>query len=81
LCGHDAVVDPLETAARPDTLAYRRRAARALARGYSDSETEDSYSMRCVPNMVPDFSDQLTEAEVAEPGFNGAHAHGGGGHH
>jgi hypothetical protein len=21
--------------------------------------------------MVPDFSDQLTEAEVAEPGFNG----------
>jgi hypothetical protein len=33
--------------------------------------------------MVPDFSDQLTEAEVAEPGFNGgdSHAGGGGGHH
>jgi hypothetical protein len=33
--------------------------------------------------MVPDFSDQLTEAEVTEPGFNGgdSHAGGGGGHH
>jgi hypothetical protein len=53
--------------------------ARAVADGCSDSETEDSYSMQCVPNMVPDFSDQLTEAEVAEPGFNGGAAHGGGG--
>jgi hypothetical protein len=34
--------------------------------------------------MVPDFSDQLTEAEAAEPGFNGGDSHtggGGGGHH
>jgi hypothetical protein len=53
--------------------------ARAVAQGCSDSETEDSYSLQCVPNMVPDFSDQLTEAEVAEPGFNGGDAHGGGG--
>jgi hypothetical protein len=60
--------------------------ARAVAQGCTDSETEDSYSLQCVPNMVPDFSDQLTEAEVAEPGFNGgggggAHGGGGGGHH
>jgi hypothetical protein len=55
--------------------------ARAVAQGCSDSETEDSYSLQCVPNMVPDFSDQLTEAEVAEPGFNGGDSHGGGGGH
>jgi hypothetical protein len=33
--------------------------------------------------MVPDFSDQLTEAEVAEPGFNSGPVNtggGGGGH-
>ena len=51
--------------------------ARAVAQGCSDSETEDSYSMQCVPSMVPDFNDQLTEAEVAEPGFN-SHPGGGG---
>jgi hypothetical protein len=55
--------------------------ARAVAQGCSDTETEDSYSLQCVPTQVPDFSDQLTEAEVAEPGFNGGNAHGGGGHH
>jgi hypothetical protein len=55
--------------------------ARAVAQGCSDSETEDSYSLQCVPNQVPDFSDQLTEAEVAEPGFNAGGASGGGGGH
>lgn len=51
------------------------------------SGTTDSYSLQCVPNMVPDFTDQLTEAEVAEPGFNaipggdrGGGGGGGGGH-
>ena len=57
--------------------------AHPVAQGCSDSETEDSYSMQCVPGMVPDFNDQLTEAEVAEPGFNSHPAdggfHGGGG--
>ncbi len=43
------------------------------------SATTDNYSLQCVPNMVPDFSDQLTESEVAEPGFN-ASPGGGGGH-
>jgi hypothetical protein len=51
--------------------------AQAVAQGCSDSETEDSYSLQCVPSQVPD-SDQLTEAEVAEPGFN-SHPGGGGG--
>ena len=50
----------------------------AVAQGCSDSEIEDSYSMQCVPSTVPDFNDQLTEAEVAEPGFN-SHPGGGGG--
>ena len=54
--------------------------AHAVAQGCSDTETEDSYSLQCVPTQVPDFSDQLTEAEVAEPGFNGGNAHGGGHH-
>jgi hypothetical protein len=43
-----------------------------------DTDTEDSFSMNCAPTMIPDTSDQLTEAEVAEPGFN-AHPGGGGG--
>ena len=50
----------------------------ALAQGCTDSEIEDSYSLQCVPATVPDFNDQLTEAEVAEPGFN-SHPGGGGG--
>jgi hypothetical protein len=66
------------TDARSVLVAPNVDPARAVAQGCSDSETEDS-SLQCVPNMVPDFSDQLTEAEVAEPGFNGGDAHGGGG--
>lgn len=52
-----------------------------------DQDTEDSFSMDCAPTVIPDTSDQLTEAEVAEPGFNaepGGHdggGGGGGGHH
>jgi hypothetical protein len=53
-------------------------APHAIAQGCQDSEIEDSYSLQCVPSTVPDFNDQLTEAEVAEPGFN-AHPGGGGG--
>lgn len=52
----------------------------------SDNDTEDSFSMNCAPTVIPDTSDQLTEAEVAEPGFNGgphdsSGGGGGGGHH
>ena len=43
-----------------------------------DTDTEDSFSMDCAPTVIPDTSDKLTEAEVAEPGFN-ASPHGGGG--
>ncbi len=52
-----------------------------------DTDTEDSFSMNCAPAVIPDTSDQLTEAEVAEPGFNasphdgGGGGGGGGGHH
>ena len=41
-------------------------------------DTTDSFSMNCVPTVIPDTSDQLTEAEVAEPGWNATP--GGGGH-
>lgn len=49
-------------------------------------DTTDSFSMNCVPTVIPDTSDQLTEAEVAAPGFNAVpggagHEGGGGGHH
>jgi hypothetical protein len=47
--------------------------------GCSGSDTTDSYSLQCVPTNVPDFSDQLTEADVAEPGFNAGSGPGGGG--
>lgn len=46
-------------------------------------------SLNCAPAVIPDQTDQLTEQEVAEPGFNGGNeSHnggssggGGGGHH
>ena len=44
-----------------------------------DTATEDSFSMNCAPTVIPDTSDQLTEAEVAEPGWNGGGNNGGGG--
>lgn len=40
-------------------------------------DTTDSFSMNCVPTVIPDVSDQLTEAEVAQPGW-GATPGGGG---
>lgn len=45
----------------------------------ADTDTEDSFSMNCAPTVIPDTSDQLTEAEVAEPGFNASPGGGGGG--
>ncbi|MGY4709182.1 hypothetical protein ACXDF8_06415 [Mycolicibacterium sp. CBM1] len=44
-----------------------------------ETDTEDSFSMDCAPAVVPDVSDNLTEAEVAEPGWNGGNHSGGGG--
>ncbi len=46
-----------------------------------ETDQEDSFTMDCAPTVIPDTSDQLTEAEVAEPGWN-AHPGGdsGGGH-
>ena len=46
----------------------------------TETDTEDSFSMDCAPAVIPDVSDQLTEAEVAEPGFN-AYPHDNGGYH
>ena len=51
-------------------------APRVLAACNDIVDTTDSFSMNCVPTVIPDTSDQLTEAEVAEPGWN---AGGGGG--
>jgi hypothetical protein len=50
-----------------------------LAAQCADTDTEDSFSMNCAPTVIPDTSDQLTEAEVAEPGWNGGNHSGGGG--
>ncbi|MCV7178916.1 hypothetical protein [Mycolicibacterium sphagni] len=61
--------------------AFDGAAPRVLA--CSETDTEDSFSMDCAPTVIPDTSDNLTEAEVAEPGFNGGdHGPGPtGGHH
>ncbi len=52
----------------------------AVAQECTGSDTPDDYSLQCVPAAVPDFNDQLSEAEVAEPGFNAEPGRGGGGH-
>ncbi|NTY60763.1 hypothetical protein [Mycolicibacterium sphagni] len=57
------------------TGAFHGAAPRVLA--CSETDTEDSFSMNCAPSVIPDTSDVLTEAEVAEPGWNGGD-HGGG---
>lgn len=45
-------------------------APRVLAACNETVDTTDNFSMDCSPTMIPDMSDQLTEAEVAEPGWN-----------
>ncbi|ORA37013.1 hypothetical protein BST13_09995 [Mycobacterium aquaticum] len=63
----------------PITAATSGSMPRALAQDEcSSSDVQDSYSLSCVPTMVPDTSDQLTEDEIAQPGYNG-HSDGGGG--
>ena len=63
-------------AATPAALAASHQSApRVLAACNDIVDTTDSFSMNCVPTVIPDTSDQLTEAEVAEPGWN---AHPGG---
>jgi hypothetical protein len=57
--------------------AFDGAAPRVLA--CQETDTEDSFSMNCAPAVIPDVSDNLTEAEVAEPGWNGGGNHGGGG--
>ena len=54
-------------------------APRALAECNDVVDTTDSFSMNCVPTVIPDMSDQLTEAEVAEPGWNAVPGGAGGG--
>lgn len=60
-------------AASPDS------APRVLADCNDIVDTTDSFSMNCVPTVMPDVSDQLTEAEVAEPGWNATPGGSGGG--
>jgi len=52
-------------------------APRVLAGCDNIVDTTDSFSMNCVPTVIPDTSDQLTEAEVAEPGWNAVPGGGG----
>lgn len=56
-------------------------APHALAQCNDVVDTTDSFSMNCVPTVIPDMSDQLTEAEVAEPGWNAVPGGPGGGAH
>ena len=61
----------------PVISASGESAPRVLADCNDVVDTTDSFSMNCAPTVIPDTSDQLTEAEVAEPGWN-AHPGGGG---
>lgn len=70
----------LAIALAPLVVTLDRTAApapRVLAGCDDTIDTTDSFSMNCAPTMIPDMSDQLTEAEVAQPGWN-AHPGGGG---
>ncbi len=52
-----------------------------------DVVTAGNASLSCEPSVIPNTTDQLTEQEVAEPGFNaggggsGGGSGSGGGHH
>ena len=69
-------------AATQGAVAFHQTAPpRVLAGCNNIVDTTDSFSMNCAPTVIPDTSDQLTEAEVAEPGYNavpGGADHGGG---
>jgi hypothetical protein len=68
-------------AAAPTVVAgVHAPAPRVLAACNDIVDTTDSFSMNCVPTVIPDTSDQLTEAEVAQPGWNAVPGGGGGGH-
>ena len=54
-------------------------APHAIAQECTGGDTPDDYSLQCAPSAVPDFNDQLSEAEVAEPGFNATPGGGAGG--
>lgn len=54
-------------------------APRLLAECDDTIDTTDSFSMNCSPTVIPDMSDQLTEAEVAQPGWNAVPGGDGGG--
>lgn len=61
-------------------IAARTDAPPTLLAGCDDTiDTTDSFSMNCVPTVIPDMSDQLTEAEVAMPGWNATPGGPGGG--
>ena len=67
-------------AAAPAVVALAGAPApRVLADCNDIVDTTDSFSMNCVPTVIPDTSDQLTEAEVASPGWNAVPGGGGGG--
>jgi hypothetical protein len=53
-------------------------APRVLAECNDIVDTTDSFSMNCVPTVIPNTSDPLTEAEVAQPGWNAVPGGGGG---
>jgi hypothetical protein len=72
----------LMIAAAPAVAVFSGAADGAAPRvlACSETDTEDSFSMDCAPTVIPDTTDNLTEAEVAEPGWNagGGSFHGGG---
>lgn len=60
-------------------VAVESTAPTVLAQCDDTIDTTDSFSMNCAPTVIPDVSDQLTEAEVAQPGWNAVPGGAGGG--
>ena len=56
-------------------------APRVLADCDNVVDTNGSFSMDCAPTVVPNLSEPLTEAEVAQPGWNAVPGGGEGPHH
>ena len=63
----------------PMIAVFAEPTPHAVAQECTGGDTPDDYTLQCAPSAVPDFNDQLSEAEVAEPGFNATPGGGAGG--
>lgn len=62
-----------------DALAGPNGPTHSVLADCQEIDAPSDASLNCAPTVMPDETDQLTEQEVAEPGFNGGNeSHNGG---